>query len=951
MSRTRSFLVGLAALAALVALVAAVPWALWHYVGWPLPHAIPSWTGLKADLVHRGIPAAVLLKALAVVVWVAWAVLTTSVLAEVVAAAGGRVGRHIALAGPLQPLVGQLVTAVAVAVFATLPRPPGTSPVSLAASLGARQPRAAATAFLARDPARAGSSAGPSAGPPAVATTSAAVGAGELRRYVVRRRDTLWGIAQTQLGDPTRWREIFTLNAGHPQPGGVALTDPNRIWPGWTLLLPPAAAVSAAPVAGPPPATAAAPRVVPRLAATPSPPAVPSFPVPPTSASERAVPAATGLPARPPGPARGAEAPGATPVGWIELASGSRVGAGFAAGVLAALTAARLRRRQRYQPQPPAPGVCPSAAPRLPPALRELLAATRRHDPGEPDGGAELASPVLTRQPLRAAGERHGPIQPECIEVGTRDGQVLSLALTGWGGLALGGRGAERTLRAWLAALVTHAGPYGAEMIATPDLFDRLLPGAGQSPALHVVADAAAVVGRLEAELLSRTRRLDDAEVPDAAAFRRANPADPFPAILAVVDSLPPGLLGRWRAVLEVGDRLAMGALLLSGEPAPDAPAAGARLVIDAQGRVYEAAPPSLAEVLGGARTFRLDAGEVGELLGPVGVEHAARAGQPCADGADERPVGLAETPKMAAPSSAGRAGSEDSLAGKPMGGVRIGEPPHAENRGTAGILGPRLAVTPAPVTVALLGPYRIWANGEEVATGLRRDARELLAWYLLRPEGGTAEAAIDAIWGELDLERGRQHFWNAQASLRARLRGAGDTPDADILVKAGTLYRPHPQLLDADLWRFYAALDDAAQARDAPSATAALERAVASYRGDLLAGTDYAWAEQAREDMHRRGLDAHLRLAELHDGAGRPEAALATLEHAIVIDPIAEEAYRRLLALQGRLGRIDAVQRTWRLLRRKLAELDLDPEMATVALYRRLGEPVVPVPRDGEPR
>ncbi|MHB8450668.1 MAG: BTAD domain-containing putative transcriptional regulator [Mycobacteriales bacterium] len=950
MTRTRPLLAGLAALLALAALVAGIPWALWHYVGWPLPHAIPSWTQVKADLVSRGIPAAVLLKALAVVVWVAWGVLSASVLAEVVAAVGGRAGRPIPLAGPLQPLVCRLVAAVAIAVLASgLPRPPSTSPVSLAASLGASQPRAVVTALVARDPARAY----PPTDAPAGASTPTTLGAGELRRYEVRRRDTLWGIAQAQLGDPTRWREIFTLNAGRPQPSGVALTDPNRIWPGWTLLLPPATPV---PAGGAAPAGDPQPRVSPRPVAAPPPPPLPQ---PPAAPSERAAPSVTGRHARPTAPTRGDETRAASPAGWIELASGSRVGAGFAAGVLAALTAARLRRRRRYQPRPPAPGVFPSATPPPPPALRDLLAATRRHDPDEPGCGPERASPASTSQALPATAALAVPgVQPDLIEVGTRDGQVLQLALTGWGGLAVSGAGATGTVRAWLAALLTRAGPYGAELVATSELLDRLLPGAGQSPALRPVPDAAAVLGRLETELLARSRRLDDAEVSDAAAYRSTNPEDPFPAILAVLEALPPGLLGRWRAVLDAGHPLAMGALLITGEPALDARAAGARLVIDAQGWVRDAAPAELAMALAGARAFRLDAAEVADLLGPVSTEHAARAGQLGADGAEEPPVVLGGTLELATPICAGFAADDDSLARKPTDGARIGEPPHPERRGPAGIAEPSLAAAaPAPVMVALLGPYRIWAHGEEVATGLRSGARELLAWYLLRPEGGTAEAAIDAIWGELDLERGRQHFWNAQASLRARLRGSGDAPDADVLVKAGALYRPHPQLLDADVWRFHAALGDAARAGDAPSATAALERAVASFRGDLLVGTDYAWAEQAREDVHRRGLDAHLRLAELHDGAGRPEAALATLEHAIVIDPIGEEAYRRLLALQGRLGRIDAVQRTWRLLRRKLADLDLEPETATVALYRRVGEPVVRSPDmagradDGPPR
>ena len=45
-------------------------------------------------------------------------------------------------------------------------------------------------------------------------------------------------------------------------------------------------------------------------------------------------------------------------------------------------------------------------------------------------------------------------------------------------------------------------------------------------------------------------------------------------------------------------------------------------------------------------------------------------------------------------------------------------------------------------------------------------------------------------------------------------------------------------------------------------------------------------------------------------------------LEQAIAADLVAEELYRRLMRLQAELGRPDGVQRTYRLLARRLAEL-----------------------------
>jgi nucleoid-associated protein YgaU len=51
-----------------------------------------------------------------------------------------------------------------------------------------------------------------------------------LRTYTVQSGDTLSGIAQQQLGDASRWPEIFLLNR--------SIRHPDRISPGQVLILP-----------------------------------------------------------------------------------------------------------------------------------------------------------------------------------------------------------------------------------------------------------------------------------------------------------------------------------------------------------------------------------------------------------------------------------------------------------------------------------------------------------------------------------------------------------------------------------------------------------------------------------------------------------------------------------------------------------------------------------------
>jgi hypothetical protein len=53
--------------------------------------------------------------------------------------------------------------------------------------------------------------------------------------YVVEPGDTLWDIADEQLGDPTSWTEIWERNAGDDMGDGRTFDDPNLILPGWEL--------------------------------------------------------------------------------------------------------------------------------------------------------------------------------------------------------------------------------------------------------------------------------------------------------------------------------------------------------------------------------------------------------------------------------------------------------------------------------------------------------------------------------------------------------------------------------------------------------------------------------------------------------------------------------------------------------------------------------------------
>jgi DNA-binding SARP family transcriptional activator len=610
----------------------------------------------------------------------------------------------------------------------------------------------------------------------------------------------------------------------------------------------------------------------------------------------------------------------------VRLPSGSIVAGSFAAGVLSALAAGRLRRRRHYQPQPPHPGRHVKVEPQ-PAGLRDLLVAVRarRHDQDE-----DLSTEVRTEPtPMTAIPDDDALARPDVIEAAVRGDEVVRLGISDWPGLTVTGPGAASSLRAWLAALITRNGPYGVEILLVGPLGDRLFPGL-DLPALRRFETTERALSRLESEMIARTRQLDDAGVADVIAHRALSPEYPLPLALIVTDMVPESLEPRWQAMAASATRLGLAALVLipvhAFEESLDSSAqiVSRRIVIAEGGSIDRVTPSALAELVEGGVAFGLSATEVVELLGPVASVHN--------DQEFDGPDPVDELSDHGVPG--GQPGDDDTVEELGVGG------PYFAERVDVGLVSWPVPEDPvrerAPIRVELLGPALVEAWGEKVSSGLRASAYELLAWYALHPDGATAEAAIDALWPDAPGKRGRERFWTALGNLRSRLHGPGED-GVEILAKMGEHYRPDPSVLDLDLWRFEAALTDAARASERLVIVAALERAAAAYGGDFYPSADAIWVEPAREDLHRRALDVHIRLAECHSDDGRPDAAIATLERAIELDPICEDAYRRLIALQAQLGHDDAAQRAWRLLLGRLAELDLEPEATTTELIHDL--------------
>jgi len=197
-----------AAAAAVLAILFGLPVVLWLLARRLLPAGLPS--GLTpVDMLLRPDDGTLLMGFLVLVGTCAWLVLAVSIITELVATLTHRAAPRIGLPG--FRLGHSIAAALVTALLSASP--------AIAAPVSAVTLAAITSEF---------STSKPSVNCPGRTEPF----------HIVKPRDTLWRIAETSLGDPLRWREIYDLNVGRTQPDGGRLTEASVLIVGWQLTLP-----------------------------------------------------------------------------------------------------------------------------------------------------------------------------------------------------------------------------------------------------------------------------------------------------------------------------------------------------------------------------------------------------------------------------------------------------------------------------------------------------------------------------------------------------------------------------------------------------------------------------------------------------------------------------------------------------------------------------------------
>ncbi len=240
----------------------------------------------------------------------------------------------------------------------------------------------------------------------------------------------------------------------------------------------------------------------------------------------------------------------------------------------------------------------------------------------------------------------------------------------------------------------------------------------------------------------------------------------------------------------------------------------------------------------------------------------------------------------------------------------------------------PEPAVTQdAPLELRLLGTPELRRGGELVTLSSAK-ALALLGYLALAAGPQSREQLLDLLWPESSPEAARKNLRNTLWAIRTTL---GD----EALQGEGERIGLSPAL-ELDLRAFLAA------ARPDQAETAALEQAMALYRGPLLDGValrdapDWElWLSAERERLLLRFNAAADLLLGRQRAAGDWPALAHTAALALAHDPLNEAAHRALMEALARRGDRAAALRQYERLRATLdRELGATPDAESEAVH-----------------
>src|SRR5216683_1631763 len=257
-------------------------------------------------------------------------------------------------------------------------------------------------------------------------------------------------------------------------------------------------------------------------------------------------------------------------------------------------------------------------------------------------------------------------------------------------------------------------------------------------------------------------------------------------------------------------------------------------------------------------------------------------------------------------------------------------------------------------LSLTLLGPPEV-RHADQVLLFSTRKELALLIYLAVEGRLHLRKNLSEQFWPEGDAKHGRAALRITLLHLRHLLdEGADVSPVPHLLIQRDTLGLDLTSALELDLHILHEAWTLARASTPTTltmpeeahrSLLARLQRAINLPRGEFLEGFSLRdapafddWVRFQREHWHLRTSEVFDRLSQLQFEAGELEAAIETVSRWLVLFPLQEDAYRRLMRLHFAAGDRVAALHAYDTCRARLSTgMQTEPTPETVALASRM--------------
>jgi len=251
----------------------------------------------------------------------------------------------------------------------------------------------------------------------------------------------------------------------------------------------------------------------------------------------------------------------------------------------------------------------------------------------------------------------------------------------------------------------------------------------------------------------------------------------------------------------------------------------------------------------------------------------------------------------------------------------------------------PRIEAEAGGLHLRTLGRMSVSTPAGEVPRNRWKSQRALSIFVYLalrRGRGITKDRLIELFWPGKTAAAGERNIHPTLTYMRNALKDAVDGPLLNVI---DGVYELHPNVsVTVDARRFENAVNEAKTLKAPREKLAALQQALAMYRGDFLADSYEPWVEDLRAGFAGTYENALEQTALLYSELENHEKALDTYQKLLQRNPFREEIHTRLMMCYHYMGDRRSLKQQYQSLRRILREeLEVEPLPETASLYETL--------------